>query len=174
MWFIAGAASAGAALSVIWLLFSENHLVMSGGVSDDFNNAFAMDEPPISDWTRVHQLGEINVWSDATNTALAITQNGRAIQLLTSDDGCCIFDIFEYGEYKATVQYSGDNQRLISQGQEQNGIVWTYIDKGIDGTIDVRFKEEVLGSAQQVIKTEFAGEAGSSNEFAEQVSDSSW
>ena len=174
VWFIAGGASTGAVSSVIWLLFSPNHVVESGEVSDDFNNAFAIHGPLKSDWARVHQLGELDVWSDTTNTTLAITENGRAVQLLTSEDGCCTFDIFEYGEYKATIRYGNYDQRLISQGRDQNGIVWTYVDMGINGTIDFRFKEGVSDSTQQVIMTEFAGDVSSSNEFAERVSDSSW
>ena len=163
-----------ALLPAIVLPGSQNPVVKSGEISDDFNNAFAIHGPLVSDWTRVHQLGELDVWSDATNTTLAITQNGRAVQLLTSEDRCCTFDIFEYGEYRATIRYGNYDERLITQDIDQNGIVWTYVDMGINGTIDFRHKPGVLNSTQQVIMTEFAREDSSSDEFPRQVSDSSW
>jgi len=174
LWFIAGAASAGAALSAIWLLFGENTIVKSGEASDDFYNAFAIHGPLESDWTRIHQLGELDVWSDAEGTALAITENGRAVQLLTLEDVCCTFDIFEFGEYKATVRYGNFDERLITQNVDQDGTVWTYVDMGINGTIDFRHKAGVLNSTQQVIMTQFADEGSSSTQLADHDSDSGW
>ena len=171
VWFIAGATSAGAALSVIWLLFSENHLVQSSGISDDFYKAFAIHGPLDSDWTRLHQLGALDLWSDATNTTLAITENGRAVQLLTLEDVCCTFDIFEFGEYRATVRYGNFDDRLITQDVDRDGTVWTYVDMGINGTIDFRHKAGVLNSTQQVIMTQFAEEGISSTRRADHDAD---
>ena len=174
VWFIAGAASAGAALSAIWLLFSENQIIKSGKVSDDIYNAFAIHGPLESDWTHVHQLGELDVWSDAEGTALAITENGRAVQLLTLEDVCCTFDIFEYGEYKATIRYGNFDERLITQERDQNGEVWSYVDMGINGTIDFRFIDGVSNSTQQVIMTQFADDGISSTRIADHDADSGW
>ena len=125
VWFIAGAASAGAALSAVWLLHSPNHVIGSPKAGHDFYNAFAIHGPLESDWTHVHQLGELDVWSDAEGTALAITENGRAVQLLTLEDVCCTFEIFEFGEHRATVRYGAFDERLITQDVDQDGIVWT-------------------------------------------------
>ena len=174
VWFIAGVASAGAVLSAIWLLSGQDDVVRSGEVGDDFNNAFAIHGPFVSDWTLVHQLGELDVWSDAANTTLAITEDDRVVQMLKSEDVCCTFDIYEYGEYKATIRYGNYDQRLISQGEDQHGVVWTYVDMGINGTIDFRFKEGIADSAQQVVTTEFAGKEISSTELDKKVSDSTW
>ena len=158
VWFIAGAASAGAVMTAVWLLSGQDDVVKTGAASDDFNNAFAIHGPLVSDWTRVRQLGKLDVWSDAANTTLAITEDGRAVQMLSSEDVCCTFEIYEYGEYKATLRYGNFDQRLISQGEDQYGVVWTYVDMGINGTIDFRHKDGIADSAQQAIMTEFAGE----------------
>lgn len=174
MWFTAGAASAGVVLSAAWLLLSPADVVMTSAVSDDFNNAFAIHGPMESEWTRVHQLGGLDLWSDAANTTLAITEDGRAVQMLTSDEVCCIFEIYEYGEYKATLRYGNFDQRLMSQGEDQKGIVWTYVDMGINGTIDFRYKEGIADSAQQVIMTEFAGNEIPSTELDKRVSKTGW
>ena len=92
MWFTAGAASAGVVLSAAWLLLSPADVVMTSAVSDDFNKAFAIHGPLESEWTRVHQLGGLDIWSDAANTTLAITEDGRAVQMLSSDEVCCTCD----------------------------------------------------------------------------------
>ncbi len=167
MWFLAGVAATGAVMSVIGLFGSQPYIVRDGEVSEDFGNAFAMDAPLVSDWTRVHQLGALDIWSDDSNSALAITENGRAIQLLTSDGGCCVFDIYEYGEYRATIKYGDDKPRLIMQGRDPTGTVWTYVDKGIDGTIDLRLLEDVSNSAQQVTKTVYESKTNLSNDSTE-------
>lgn len=174
IWFAAGAASAGVVLSAAWLLLSPEDAVTSNTVSNDFNNAFAIHGPMESEWTRVHQLGNLDIWSDATNTSLAVTEDGRAVQMLTTEGTCCIFEIYEYGEYKATIRYGNYDQRLMSQGEDQRGIVWTYVDMGINGTIDFRYKEGIADSAQQVVMTEFAGNEIESTEFGEKVSESGW
>jgi hypothetical protein len=172
--FTAGAAATGAVWAAVWLLLGPNQVVEPGADSDDFYKAFAIHGPLDSDWTRVHQVGELDVWSDAAGTALAITENGRAVQLLTLDDVCCTFDIFEQGEYRATVKYGNFDQRLMSQGVDPDGKVWTYVDMGINGTIDFRFLDGVSNSAQQVIMTQFAGETNPSTQLADHNSDSGW
>ena len=174
VWFIAGAASAGVVLSAIWLLSSEYQILKNGEASEDFYNAFAIHGPLEPDWTRIHQLGELNVWSDAEGMALAITKNGRAVQLLTLEDVCCTFNIFEFGEYRATVRYGNFDERLITQDTDKDGIVWTYVDMGINGTIDFRHKAGVLNSTQQVIMTQFANDGNESTRLADHDSDSGW
>lgn len=171
-WFTAGAASTGAVCAVVWLLAGSRQIVASDTANEDFYNAFAIHGPLESEWSRVHQLGDLDVWSDAESSALAITQNGRAVQLLTLDDVCCTFDIFEQGEFRATVKYGNFDERLLSQGVDPNGVVWTYVDMGINGTIDFRFIDGVSNSAQQAIMTQFAGETRPSTQLAEQ--DSGW
>jgi hypothetical protein len=174
VWFIAGAASAGAALAAIWLLHSPHHVIENTKAGHDFYNAFAIHGPLESDWTRVHQLGELDVWSDAEGTALAITENGRAVQLLSSGDGCCTFEIFEHGEYRAALRYGNFDERLITQDVDQDGIVWTYVDMGINGTIDFRHQPGVLNSTQQVILTQFAEDGVESTRLADHDADSGW
>ena len=174
VWFIAGAASTGAAAAAAWLLLSPDSAIQSVRAKEDFYKAFAIHGPLESDWTRVHQLGELDIWGDAEGTALAITENGQAVQLLTLDDVCCTFDIFEQGEFKATVKYGNFDERLLSQGIDPNGIVWTYVDMGINGTIDFRFIDGVVDSSQQVIMTQFASDEIPSTQLADHDSDSGW
>lgn len=173
-WFIAGAAATGIAWVAVWLLLGPNHVAVTTADNDDFYEAFAIHGPLETEWTRVHQLGELDVWSDAEGTALAITENGRAVQLLTLEDVCCTFDIYEYGEYRATVKYGNFDDRLISHGADQAGIVWTYVDMGINGTIDFRFKEGIPKSTQQAITTQFAGEVSPSTQLVDHEPDSGW
>lgn len=169
-WFIAGATTTGILVSVAWQFADANRVVEPVHAGEDFYNAFAIHGPLESKWSRIHQLGDLDVWSDDGKSSLAITKNGRAVQLLTIDDGCCIFDIFESGEYKATVKYGNFDERLMSHGVDQNGIVWTYVDMGINGTVDFRFKDGISDSKQQVIMTQFAGDG----ENFRQVSNSGW
>lgn len=172
-WFITGAASTALLLSVTWYFVSPNNDLERGKASEDFYNSFAIHGPLESDWSRVHQFGELDVWGDDAKTSLAITRNGRAVQLLTSDSGCCTFDIFEQGEYKATVKYGNYDQRLLTQGADQRGEIWTYVDMGINGTIDFRYKDGISNSMQQVVMTQFAGDDGSNEQFST-VSNSGW
>ena len=165
-WFIAGALSTGVLSSVTWYCASPTRGVERVVANDDLYTAFAIHGPLDSDWSHIHALGELDIWSDAEGTSLAITKDGRAVQLLTLDGGCCTFEIFENGEYKATVKYGNYDQRLMSQGLDQNGTVWTYVDMGINGTVDFRYKDGIANSAQQVIMTQFA----SDEEFSRQVS----
>ncbi len=173
-WFLAGAAATGAAWAAVWLLSGPNSISEYKKAGTDFYNAFAIHGPLESEWNHVHQFGELDVWSDAEGTALAITENGRAIELLTLDEVCCTFDIFEHGEYRATVKYGNFDQRLISQGIDPDGKVWTYVDMGINGTIDFRFLDGVANSSQQVIVTQYAGETEPSTQLADHNSDSGW
>lgn len=173
-WFTAGAAASGVAWAAVWLLLGPNPVVVPGADSEDFYKAFAIHGPLETEWSRVHRLGALDVWGDAEGTALAITENGRAIELLTLDEVCCTFDIFEHGEYRATVKYGNFDQRLISQGIDPDGKVWTYVDMGINGTIDFRFLDGVANSSQQVIVTQYAGETKPSTQLADHNSDSGW
>lgn len=169
-WFIAGAASTGVLLSVAWYCASPDRVVASPLAGEDFYNAFAIHGPLDTRWSRIDRIGELDLWSDAGKTSLAITKHGHALQLLTSDNGCCRFDIFEAGEYKTTVKYGNFDERLMSQGVDQNGIVWTYVDMGINGTVDFRYKDGIANSTQQVIMTQF----GADEENFSQVSNSGW
>lgn len=173
-WFIAGAASAAILLSVAWYAFGPDHAFERGKANDDFYNAFAIHGPLDTDWSHVYRIGELDLWSDEANTSLAITQDGRAVQLLTSDTACCTFEIFERGEYKATVKYGNYDQRLISRGADQNGEVWTYVDMGINGTIDFRFKDGIANSTEQVVVMQFASDENAGNQYSRQAANSGW
>lgn len=173
-WFAAGAASTATASAAIWFLFSPDHVFEAGDVSEDLYNAFAIHGPLETEWRRVHQSGELDIWSDAENKSLAITEKGRAVQLLTQDDVCCTFEIFEQGEYRATVKYGNFDQRLMSQGVDPHGTVWTYVDMGINGTTDFRYIEGIPKSAQQVIMTQFAGDDGTGTQLAGHDADAGW
>ncbi len=157
-----------------WLFLSPNSTIETVRAKEEFYKAFAIHGPVESEWNRVHQMGELDIWGDAEGTALAITENGQAVQLLTLDDVCCTFDIFEQGEFKATVKYGNYDERLLSQGIDPNGIVWTYVDMGINGTIDFRFIDGVVDSSQQVIMTQFATDEIPSTQLADHDSDSGW
>jgi hypothetical protein len=122
-WFIAGAIATAAVWAAVWLFLGPTPVVETPTDNDDFYKAFAIHGPIESDWARVHQLGELDVWSDTEGTALAITENGQAVQLLTLEDVCCTFDIFEHGEYRATIKYGNFDQRLMSQGVDPDGKV---------------------------------------------------
>lgn len=173
-WFAAGAASTGVVWAVAWLLHSPDRVIESVRAKEEFYNAFAIHGPLESDWTRVHQLGDLQIWSDTEGTSLAITDNGQAVQMLTTDDVCCTFEIFEQGEYRATVKYGNYDQRLLSQGVDPNGTVWTYVDMGINGTTDFRYIDGVSKSTQQVIMTQFAGEEKLDTRLVDHDEDSGW
>ena len=174
VWFTAGAVSTGTVLAVAWFAFGPHATIQPRAASTDFYNAFAIHGPLETDWSRVHQVGDLDVWSDTEGSALAITQNGEAVQMITVDDGCCTFEIFDAGEYKATLKYGNYDDRLMSQGADPSGTIWTYVDMGINGTIDFRFIDGINDSSQQVIMTQYAGDEVQSTKLADHNRDSGW
>lgn len=173
-WFVAGAALTGAAWAAVSSLLGPSPVIETKRNTEEFYNAFAIHGPLQTDWTHVHQLGDLQVWSDAENKSLAITKDGQAVQMLTTDDICCTFEIFEQGDYRATVKYGNYDQRLLSQGVDPNGTVWTYVDMGINGTTDFRYIDGVSKSTQQVIMTQFAGEERIDTRLVDHDKDSGW
>ena len=173
-WFAAGAVSTGTVFAVAWLTLGPNPVIQPRAASTDFYNAFAIHGPLETEWNRVHQVGDLDVWSDEDKTALAITKDGQAVQMIAIDDGCCTFEIFDAGEYKATLKYGNYDDRLMSQGVDPSGTIWTYVDMGINGTIDFRFIDGINDSSQQVIMTQFAGDEIESTKLADHKRDSGW
>ncbi|MDX1406325.1 MAG: hypothetical protein R3192_17430, partial [Woeseiaceae bacterium] len=64
--------------------------------------------------------------------------------------------------------------RLMSQGIDPSGTVWTYVDMGINGTIDFRYIDGISDSSQQVVMTQFAGEKVQGTRLADHDADSGW
>lgn len=173
-WFAAGAASTGAVWFVVSLFSNSEPLPAASEANEDFYKAFAIHGPLESEWKHVHRVGELDVWSDALSKSLAITENGQAVQLLTAEDICCTFEVYERGDYRATIKYGNYDQRLLSQGVDPNGTVWTYVDMGINGTTDFRYIDGVAKSTQQVIMTQFAGDTPSGTQLVDHDEDSGW
>lgn len=121
-----------------------------GVLSNDFEKAIALDIPLESIWTKVANVNTNDVWLDATRSVLAITHDGRAIQLFSYVDNIYYFDVFEAGEPRLTAELSSDGDRLFVYEHTAEGATWVHFDREFDGVPDQRMQIGVDNSAQDI------------------------
>lgn len=121
-----------------------------GVLSNDFEKAIALDMPLASVWTKVANVDTNDVWLDATGSILAITRDGRAIQLFSYVNDIYYFDLFKAGDPRLTAEISTDADRLFVYERAAEGAPWVHFDREFDGVPDQRMQFGVDGSAQDI------------------------